>query len=159
MFVFTACAWVHFMGACSLHPSCAALLHWTCLNSYHSTLDMSEYTSWVVIGTQHTPIYLQIYFLCYNSTKENDPSTHEITYSIIVDFMKISEKLEYWSYPLIRRLWQEAFCLYNRIWTILISLLPFWNPCYPELFQDDNRWDTQRTRLLSPVPGLHSNLF
>ena len=49
---------------------------------------------------------------CYHSSylkssiiivpKKKEPSTYEVTYRMVVGFRKISEQLEYWSYPLMR---------------------------------------------------------
>ena len=33
--------------------------------------------------------------------KKKDPTTHEITYMMVVDFRKMNEELGYWSYPLM----------------------------------------------------------
>ena len=34
--------------------------------------------------------------------KKKDPSTHEVTHKMAVEFMKINKELEYWSYSLMR---------------------------------------------------------
>ena len=34
--------------------------------------------------------------------KKKDPSTHEVTYRMVVDFRKSNEQLEYWPFPLMR---------------------------------------------------------
>ena len=35
--------------------------------------------------------------------KKNDPSIHEVTYRMVIDFRKINKQPKYWSYPLMRK--------------------------------------------------------
>ena len=48
------------------------------------------------------PLHQNFAFLFIIVTNRKDPSTHEVSYRMAVDFRMINGQLEYWSYPLMR---------------------------------------------------------